>query len=140
MRRARALALPAALVATMVALPAADGAPTGSWPPEARTDLRVPRGALQGTLRPSGTLAFLVDGKALSVVKTGYYEVDLVDSSRTRGIVLASQNARAILATGSSFVGTRTGVVRLKPGKWTFSSTGSGSRIAASRISFTVTA
>jgi hypothetical protein len=137
----------------MVALPAAgepaSTAPTvhkcgltcsGSWPPEARTELRVPRGALEGMLRPSGTLALRVDGKALSVVKTGYYEVDLVDSSRTRGIALASLNTRPILVTGSSFVGTRTGVVRLRPGKWTFSSTGSDSRITGSRISFTVTA
>jgi hypothetical protein len=75
------------------------------------------RGRLSGAVTPAGRLTFAYQGRSVSRLKAGRYEITVTDRSSTSGFLLQHAN-RVVQVTGSKFVGTRSASVPLTAGRW----------------------
>jgi hypothetical protein len=74
-------------------------------------------GTLNATVSPSGKVALTFKGKNVSSLKAGRYDVAVVDSSSSNGLML-QKIKRVVTVTGIKFTGKHTGKVTLTAGKW----------------------
>ncbi len=94
------------------------------------------RGTLVGHVNATGKLTLSSGGSTVTRLKAGRNKVSVADKAKTRSFVVQRKGGSATTVSGVSFVGTRTLVLTLTAGQWTyFSSAG-----VKSASSFTVTA
>jgi hypothetical protein len=74
-------------------------------------------GTLKATVSPSGKVSLTFKGKPASSLKAGSYDVAVVDSSSSNGLML-QKIKRVVTLTGLKFTGKHTGKVDLTAGKW----------------------
>jgi plastocyanin len=78
------------------------------------------RGTLFATVKPTGNLTLTSGGLGVTKLKAGRYKVTVADKAPKRSFVLQHKGGSATTLGGVSFVGTRTTVVTLTAGQWTF--------------------
>jgi len=87
------------------------------------------RGTLAGTVSSAGNLKLMLQGKAVSKLKSGRYKITVVDKTPARSFVVQQNNHSATTVSGVSFVGTRSVTLNLTAGQWAFySSAGTKSK------------
>ena len=74
-------------------------------------------GTLNATVSPSGKVTLTFKGKNVSSLKAGRYDVAVLDSSASNGLML-QKIKRVVTLTGIKFTGKHTGKVTLTAGKW----------------------
>jgi hypothetical protein len=74
-------------------------------------------GTLNATVSPTGKVAITFKGKHVSSLKAGSYNLAVVDSSSSNGLML-QKIKRVVTVTGIKFMGKHTGKVTLTAGKW----------------------
>jgi hypothetical protein len=74
-------------------------------------------GTLNATVSPSGKVALTFKGKHVTTLQAGSYNVAVVDSSSSSGLML-QKIKRVVTLTGIKFTGKHTGKVNLTAGKW----------------------
>ena len=94
------------------------------------------RGTLAARVNPSGKLTLASGGFPVTKLKAGRYRFTVADKSSTRSFVVQRKGGSATTVSGVAFVGTRTVVLTLAAGQWTFY-TSAGAKSASA---FTVTA
>jgi hypothetical protein len=94
------------------------------------------RATLAATVGSTGKLKLLSKGKAVSLLKAGRYRITVTDKTPARSFVVQQNKKAAILVSSVPFVGTRSVIVTLRVGQWTFY-TSAG---AKSKSSFSVVA
>jgi hypothetical protein len=75
------------------------------------------QGTLAASVSPSGKVSIAFRGKSVSSLKAGSYDVAVVDSSSSSGLML-QRIKRVVTVTGLKFKGKHTGKVNLTAGKW----------------------
>jgi len=75
------------------------------------------QGTLNASVSPSGKVSLTFKGKSVSSLKVGSYDVAVVDSSSSSGLML-QKLGRVVTVTGLTFKGKHTGKVNLTAGKW----------------------
>jgi hypothetical protein len=94
------------------------------------------RGTLVGRVNAAGKLTLSSGGAPVTKVKAGRYKLTVADKASTRSFVVQRKGGSPTTVSGVSFVGTRTMVLTLTAGQWTYY-TSSG---AKSTSTFSVTA
>ncbi len=74
---------------------------------------------LRGVVGPGFTIALYNGMKRVSALKAGTYSIKVADKSNIHNFVLSKGSVKKQL-TGVSFVGTKTVVVKLTSGKWSY--------------------
>jgi hypothetical protein len=93
-------------------------------------------GTLLGRVSPAGKLTLSSGGVPVTKVKAGRYKLTVADKASTRSYVVQRKGGSATTVSGVSFMGTRTIVLTLTAGQWTYY-TSSGAKSAST---FSVTA
>jgi hypothetical protein len=75
------------------------------------------QGTLEAAVSPSGKVSLTFKGKSVSSLEAGSYDVAVVDSSSSSGLMLRKLK-RVVTVTGLGFTGKRTGKVSLTAGTW----------------------
>jgi hypothetical protein len=75
------------------------------------------QGTIHASVSPSGKVLLTFKGKNVSSLKAGSYDVAVVDSSASSGLLL-QKIKRIVTLTGLKFTGKHTGKVNLTAGKW----------------------
>jgi hypothetical protein len=78
------------------------------------------RGTLLGSAETLGRVTLTHKGKAVSSLKAGRYRIVVADKAPNSGLILDRPNFTSIRVTSSPFVGTRTMIVTLTPGGWSY--------------------
>jgi plastocyanin len=78
------------------------------------------RGTLLGSVQSAGKLTLTSAGRAVTKLKAGRYKLTVADKASTRSFVLQRKGGSSRTVGGVSFVGTRTIVLTLRAGQWTF--------------------
>jgi hypothetical protein len=74
-------------------------------------------GTLNATVSPTGKVTITFKGKHVSSLRAGSYNLAVVDSSSSSGLMLQKVK-RVVTVTGIKFTGKHTGKVTLTAGKW----------------------
>lgn len=75
------------------------------------------QGTIHASVSPSGKVSLSFKGKSVSSLPAGSYDVAVVDSSSSSGLML-QKIKRVVTLTGLQFTGKHTGKVNLTAGKW----------------------
>jgi hypothetical protein len=75
------------------------------------------QGTLEASVSPAGKVSLTFKGKSVSSLKAGSYDVAVVDSSSSSGLML-QKIKRVVTVSGLRFTGKHTGKVTLTAGKW----------------------
>jgi hypothetical protein len=78
------------------------------------------RGSLQATVASTSTATMTNGHKPLVSVKTGRYNIVVVDESASAGFFVEKAGGKPEALTGVKFTGKRTAHIHLTAGKWTF--------------------
>jgi len=78
------------------------------------------RGTLAGSVAATGKLKLMIDGKAVTSLKTGRYTIAVTDRSPKSGFTVQESRAGATTVTGVAFVGKHSVTLTLRPGQWFF--------------------
>jgi hypothetical protein len=105
------MALLVGVLATVVAAAPAFGGSAGSAPF---------RGTLVGTAGTLGRVTLSRHGRPVVSLKSGRYKVVIDDTTDGSGFVMERPNGAEIVVTSVAFVGKRTKLVTLTPGRWGF--------------------
>ncbi|HZO96556.1 MAG TPA: hypothetical protein VFB42_04210 [Gaiellaceae bacterium] len=90
------------------------------------SDVTAYRGALSANVGASGRVTLVRGGRSVTArsLAAGRYTIAVHDSSRTRGFALQRGGLRPVVLTSAAFVGTRSRIVELEAGRWTFAAPG----------------
>ena len=80
----------------------------------------VNRGTLEGIVSASGKITLTFDGKPVTEITAGRYQVKVVDKSRQEGFTIQQVSKLPTTVTGISFVGHRSATVVLSAGQSLF--------------------
>ncbi len=78
------------------------------------------RGDLAGAVNSKGALTLTVKGKKVATLVTGRYKLVVSDHSRKSGFNIQEIRKGATAVTSTTFVGSRSVTLNLKPGQWFF--------------------
>jgi hypothetical protein len=103
------------------------GAPTGGKSPTKPTSNNpvgsaiVPfRGDLAGSVNSKGALSLTEKGKKVATLVTGRYKIVVADHSKKSGFNIQEIRESGTVVTGTTFVGSHSVTLNLKPGQWFF--------------------
>jgi hypothetical protein len=100
-------------------------APTGSQSSSDVAGSAIPplRGALRAVVGARGAVRLTFLERPLPRLRAGRYRVTVTDDSPRRGLELQRLHLRPQRLTGAAFVGTRTLILELGPGRWFYFAT-----------------
>jgi len=93
--------------------------------------LTASRGTLAGTVTPAGRVTIAYRGKSISSLKAGRYTITVIDKSSSNGFVVEGKRKTSTV-TGNAFVGKRSVMLNLTPGRWSFGPTAATSALTVS--------
>jgi hypothetical protein len=85
-------------------------------------------GKLTATVTLGGGAKLTRNGKAVTVLGAGTYEIAVTDRSKLNGFVLEHGKGKPMLITGAAFVGKHRASVKLTKGEWSFYLSGTGAK------------
>ena len=87
------------------------------------------RGTLRGAVGSAGRPVLSLNGKAVSSLKSGRYELSIEDRTPRGGFTIQKLHRPSTVVTSPAFVGKRTLVLSLSAGEWMFYSPTSGKHV-----------
>ena len=81
------------------------------------------RGRLAATVSPAGKTTLRLNGRTVTSLKAGKYDVVVADDDPRAGLSVQHGGRRPLAVTGAAFTGTRTKRLGLAAGKWAFFAT-----------------
>jgi hypothetical protein len=100
--------------------PSTTGAGKGTSASGSVVGSAIAQGALSGALSAKGAATLVARGKPVTSLKAGRYRFTIVDSDPHAGFSLVGAKGAVTAITGAKFVGRRSAIVSLTPGRWTY--------------------